>query len=71
MNRSNAIIALTNADVQTASNRAGIQQLLWKLGYDVTEIVEQTPAGLGVAERVQHLVRSVSRVAAERIGSPT
>jgi hypothetical protein len=53
--------------VQAASDRAGIQQLLASLGYDTSEPSEQTAASLGVAERSQHLIRNVCRVAAERL----
>ena len=55
------------ATVQAASDRAGLQQLLATLGYDTSELTEQTAASLGVAERSQHLIRSVCRVAAERL----
>ncbi len=55
------------ATVQAASDRAGVQQLLAALGYDTSEPSEQTAASLGVAERSQHLIRSVCRVAAERL----
>ncbi len=55
------------ATVQAASDRAGIQQLLAALGYDTSEPTEQTAASLGVAERSQHLIRNVCRVAAERL----
>ena len=55
------------AAVQAAGDRAGLQQLLAVLGYDTVEPVEQTAASLGVAERFQHLIRSVHRVAAERL----
>ena len=56
------------ATVQAASDRAGVQKLLASLGYDTSGPVEQTAAGLGVAERSQHLIRNVWRVAAERLG---
>ena len=56
------------ATVQAASDRAGVQQLLAALGYDTSEPSEQTAASLGVAERSQHLIRNVCRVAAERLG---
>ena len=55
------------ATVQAASDRAGVQQLLASLGYDTSELSEQTAASLGVAERSQHLIRNVCRVAAERL----
>jgi hypothetical protein len=55
------------ATVQAASDRAGVQQLLAALGYDTSEPSQQTAASLGVAERSQHLIRNVCRVAAERL----
>jgi hypothetical protein len=58
---------ITVATVQAASDRAGVQQLLAALGYDTSELSEQTAASLGVAERSQHLIRNVCRVAAERL----
>ncbi len=54
-------------DVQAASDRTGIQRLLGILGYDTSEAIEQTAASLGVAARFQRLVRSVHRLAAERL----
>jgi hypothetical protein len=58
---------LTAAHVQAASSREGIQKFLGQLGYDISEPVEQTPAGLGVAERAHHAVRQIWRLAAQRL----
>jgi hypothetical protein len=58
---------LALADIQAASSLPGIQQFLGRLGYDVSEPVEQTAASLGFAERVHHLIRQAWRVAAKRL----
>jgi hypothetical protein len=58
---------LTTAHVQAASSREGLQQLLGQLGYDRSEPVQQTPAGLGLAERAHHAVLQVWRLAAQRL----
>src|SRR5713226_9509103 len=60
------------SDIQAASSRQGIQQLLAKLGYDVSEPLQQTPAALGIAERVHQLIRQIWRVAARGLqpGAP-
>ncbi len=53
---------LSVADVQAASSRGGLQQLLARLGYDSRTPVEQTAVGLGFAERVQPLVLQAWRL---------
>jgi hypothetical protein len=58
---------ITKAHVQAATSREGIQQLLAHLGYDTSEPLQQTPAGLGVAERAHHSVLQVWRLAAQRL----
>src|SRR5437588_12896930 len=58
---------LALADIQAASSLPGIQQFLGRLGYDVSEPVEQTAASLGFAERVHHLILHAWRVAAKRL----
>jgi hypothetical protein len=57
---------ITAADIQAVSDGAGVSQLLAKLGYDVSDPAEQTAAGLGVAERVQHLIRMARRLVGQR-----
>lgn len=53
-------------DIQAASSFEGVQQLLARLGYDVSEPVTQTAASLGVADRVAHMIRDARRVAAQK-----
>ena len=50
------------ADVQATSDVAGVAQLLGKLGYDVSTPADQTAAGLGIAARVQHMIRTARRL---------
>jgi hypothetical protein len=57
---------ITAADIQAVSDGAGVVQFLAKLGYDVSEPADQTAAGLGVAERTQHLVRTARRLVGQR-----
>lgn len=57
------------ADIQSVSSLEAVQLLLARLGYDVSDPVEQTAASLGVAERVRHAISQAHRVAAERPGA--
>lgn len=57
---------MTTGDVQTASSPGGLQQFLARLGYNVSDPVDQTAASLGIAERVQHQILRARRVAAQR-----
>lgn len=57
---------ITAADIQAISDCAEVARFLAKLGYDVSEPADQTSAGLGIAERTQHLVLTARRVVGHR-----
>jgi hypothetical protein len=54
-------------DIQGASSVAGVTDLLARLGYDVSEPLEQTAAALGLPERLHAAVLHIRRVAAQRM----
>jgi hypothetical protein len=57
---------ITTGDIQAVSDDAGVGQLLAKLGYDISDAADQTAAGLDIAERTQHLVRTARRLVGQR-----